>query len=258
MFFDARLHPAGLTDQDLETLRFFGVEAALVPCDATPLATVKNIRAHFDDVLNTQLPRLERAGIRGYAAFGVHPLSLPRRGLSELMQALPTYLGAASAAAVGTIGLSKNTDAERDAFTEQLLLARRFQLPAVVGTPVTAREAVTRKTLTLLKTAGLAPSAVMIQGATGSTLRLIRELGHWAALTLHPDALTVEQAVKLVRASGVERLVLETAAGDGASDILAISRAASLLDAAGLTAAVVARVTGRNAALFFKGRSSLD
>src|SRR5438445_446024 len=76
--FDAHLHPSGLTDDDLETLRYFGVEAALVPAGHTA-ASVDALFEHFDDLLNKQLARLERAGPRPYAARGVHLLALPRR-----------------------------------------------------------------------------------------------------------------------------------------------------------------------------------
>src|SRR5438046_9823835 len=87
--FDAHLHPSGLSDADLETLRFFGVEQALVPAGRAAAANVESVLAEFDDVLQHQLPRLERAGIRALAAFGVHPLTVPRRGLPELLHRLP-------------------------------------------------------------------------------------------------------------------------------------------------------------------------
>ena len=82
-------------------------------------------------------------------------------------------------------------------------------------------------------------------------MRTIREFGFVAGLTLHPDHLTVEKAVALVRSLGPERLVLDTAAGDGASDILALGRAAHRLARAGLSSKVIRRVTFDNAATLF-------
>src|SRR5450432_4224044 len=140
--FDAHLHPAGLSDQDLETLRYFGVESALVPSGRSASATVEGLLEHFDDLLEKQLPRLERAGIRAVAALGVHPSSLPRRGLAEALHRLPEYLSDRRAVAVGAIGLKLMTPPELEAFSEQLALARRLLLPVLVTCPVQQRDAV--------------------------------------------------------------------------------------------------------------------
>lgn len=79
--FDAQLHPEGLTDQDLESMRLFGVQAALVAAHHFPEASARALLAHFDDIVARQLPRLERAGIRAYAALGVHPRCIDRKSV---------------------------------------------------------------------------------------------------------------------------------------------------------------------------------
>ena len=83
--FDAHLHPESLSDQDLESMALFGVKRALVV--SHHLATEpkpKLLRAHFDNLISKQLRRLERAGIRAWAALGIHPLAVPARGLPEV------------------------------------------------------------------------------------------------------------------------------------------------------------------------------
>ena len=47
--------------------------------------------------------------------------------------------------------------------------------------------------------------------------------------------------------------MLNTAIGDGASDLLALPRASHLLEKAGLSKRVIARVTDANAATFLEG-----
>lgn len=248
--FDVHLHPSGLSDADLETLKFFGLEQALVPAGRAAAPSVEAVLAEFDDVLEEQLPRLEKAGIRAVAAFGVHPLSLPRRGLPELLQRLPQYLSDRRAVAVGAIGLKRGTPPELDAFEQQLALARRLMLNVIVWTPAESRDAVTKQTLNVLRGSGLEPSRVLVDGADAKTVRLIRECGHFAGLTLHPDCLTPETATALVRKLGPERLVLDTAAGEGASDLLGLARCEHLLEKAGLSNAVVRAVTQQNAVRF--------
>lgn len=256
--FDVRLHPAHLRDQDLETLHRFGVTRAVAVADASPKPEAAAILEHFDELLDVQLPRLEKAGIRARAALGVHPYAVPRRGLSHVLEALPARCTQGRVVAIGMVGLARGTDAEVEALREQLALAHRLSLPIFITTGAVDREKLTRRVLFELERffetetpepGRLSRDHVLLDGATGRTVRAIKALGFTAGLSLHPDALTVEKAVALVRALGPERLVLSTAAGDGAGDMLALARAEHRLVRAGLSRSVVARVTDRNAAL---------
>lgn len=249
---DPRIHPASLNDQDLETLQIFGVRGVIAVADASAHPpTPEGIFAHFDELLGRQLPRLERSGLRAWAALGVHPRVLPHRGLGQVLEALPGYFKGGKIVALGQLGLFKGDEREEEALLEQLGLAQQFNLPAIVSAPGLDKERVTRRLLATLQRAEVEPARILVDGAVGRTVRVIRELGYFAGLTLHPDHLTVEKAVALVRSLGPERLVLDTAAGDGASDILALGRAAHRLDKAGLSSKVIRRVTLDNAAALF-------
>lgn len=243
--FDARVYPAGLADPDLQTLRYFGVTrvlAAAVPPE--PPTTAASIQAQLSALLEQQLPRLHREGLDAYAAIGVPGRSLPRRGFPDVLAALPKLLTHPRARAVGPLELFKGGEAEEEAFSEQLKLARRLRLPVWVS----AREPTTRKALQLLKASGVAPATVLVDGAVGKTVKLIRACGHVAGLTIHPDGLTAEEATALVKKLGAEGLALSTGAGFGAADLLGLARTAHLLQQAGLSRGVIARVTADNAA----------
>ena len=251
--FDAHLHPEGVSDQDLESLHFFGVTTALVAADHSPIhAKVKSILGHFDDIVQRQLPRLEAAGIRAYAALGVHPGALPRRGLTEVLSALPSYFRGGKVVALGEVGLHLGGEAEEEAFLGQVELARKLKLALLVHTPSKDKERLTRRTLTLLKASLIPPAQVLVDHASPRTVRLILACGYHAGLTVHPEELSAEQTVALVRKLGAERLLLDSDSGDGAGDLLGMARAASLLAKAGLSERVVARVGFDNAAEFFK------
>jgi len=248
--FDAHLHPQGLTDQDLESLRLFGVAAAVVAADHSAEPTAKGLLAHFEEVVRRQLPRLEKQGVRAYAALGVHPRAVPRRGLSEVLQALPGWFGG-RVVALGEIGLHAGSEEEEEAFVEQLQLARRLKLRVMVHTPAQNKERLTRRTINLIRESGVAPGQVLIDHAGTKTVRLVVECGHWAGLTIHPDELSAERAVALVRKMGASRLVLDSDSGDRAGDLLGMARVASRLARGGLSDPVVAHVTWKNAAEFF-------
>jgi predicted metal-dependent TIM-barrel fold hydrolase len=246
---DARIHPAALVDQDLETLRAFGVDAVVLVSDASVHpATPAALLASFERLLTHEVPRFERAGFATRVALGVHPAVVPRRGLGQVLEELPAFLRGGKVAALGLLGLQRGGAAEEEALLEQLALARRLQVPALVATPHRNREAVTRRLLTVLQGSKLPVDRILIDGAVGRTVKTIRALGYWAGLTLHPEHLSGEKAVAVVRALGPERLVLDTGAGDGPGDLLALPRARHLLEKGGLTRAVVTRVTRGNAA----------
>jgi predicted metal-dependent TIM-barrel fold hydrolase len=250
--FDPRIHPAALSDQDLETLQIFGVKTVIAVADATAHPrTPEGLFAHFDELLGKQLPRLERSGLKAFAALGVHPSALPRRGLSQILEALPGYFRGGKVIAIGQLGLREADEAEEEALLQQLLFAHRFKLPAIVSAPGLEKVKLTRRLLATLKRSRLPPERILLDGAVGGTVKAIRELGFWAGLTLHPDHLTVEKAVSLVHSLGPERLVLDSAAGDGASDILSLGRAAHRLEKAGLSGRVIRRVTRDNAGSLF-------
>src|SRR5439155_24006477 len=119
----------------------------VVASQAQPRASAASLREHFDDLVQRQLPRLAAAGVRGYAALGVHPQAVPRRGLSEILSALPSYFTAGKVVALGAIGLHQGGEAEVEveAVSDQLQLARRLKLPVLVTTPRRDKERLTER-----------------------------------------------------------------------------------------------------------------
>lgn len=252
VLFDPRIHPAALSDQDLETLQIFGVRGVIAVADSTAHpATPEGLFEHFDALLGAQLTRLERSGLRAWASLGVHPAALPRRGMGQVLEALPGYFRGGKVVALGQLGLSKGDEKEQEALLEQLELAQRFAKKAIVTVSGVDKERHTKRLLATLKRSSLPADHILVDGAVGRTVRAIRELGYFAGLTLHPDHLSVEKAVALVRTLGPERLIFDTGAGDGASDILALGRSAHRLSKGGLSARVVRRVTQENASKLF-------
>lgn len=250
--FDARLHPEGLSDRDLDSMQFFGLSAAVVTATHFPEPTVRSLLGHFDDVVGHQLPRLERAGIRAHAALGVHPAVVPRRGLSHVLDELPAYFQAGKVVAVGAIGLHQGGEEEEEAFLEQLALARRLKLPVLVTTPYKDKERLTKRTLVLLQQSEIPPARVLVDRVNGRTVKSVLEFGFHAGLTVHPEELTAERAAQLIRKLGPSQLVLDSNAGDGAGDILGVARLVHLLQKAKLSQPLISRVGYQNAMGFFR------
>jgi predicted metal-dependent TIM-barrel fold hydrolase len=254
MWFDAFLRGRSLSPRDLSDLRFFGISGALVPSgDEVAPSGAAAVRQAWRETV-TAARRLRRAGLAGYAALGIPPRRIPVRGLEALLAELPDALGRPEVAALGAVGLHEGTALEERVLLRQLELACELRLPVVVAVPARGRERLTRRTLALLREAGLEAGQALLAGADERTVRVVRACGHLAGLSLShgagPDG--VEDAVKVVAALGPEGLVLGSDAGLSGGDLLALPRAADRLARAGLSVAVVRRVCAANAVSFLR------
>jgi len=252
VFFDAHLGATALSARDLADLRFFGIAGALCPAsDAVAPATAAAIHAAWEDLAGRVVRRLRRGGIAAWAALGVHPRRIPWRGLEALLAELPELLGRPEVVAIGEIGLEEGGAREEQVFARQLAMARELRLPVLVHTPWRDKVRRTRRILALLREADLPPERVLVDHADARTVRMIRSFGHAAGVSLSAGgrgrAGPVEEAARLVAALGPEGLVLDSDAGEGGGDLLALARAADRMAKAGLSEAVVRRVCCGNA-----------
>jgi len=253
VFFDAHLRGEGLSRRDVADLRFFGVEGALcASADATAPATAARLRKSWEELAGPTIGRLRRAGLAAFAALGIPPRSIPRRGLEALLGELPELLSQPQVVAIGPVGLEVGSEREEMAFLRQLEMARELRLPVLVHTPARADKVrLTRRVLALLKEMEVDPRRVLVDQADARTVRIIRSVGYAAVIPLSAGrpggGSAVEEAARLVRTLGPEGLVLSSDAGEGLGDLLALPRAADRMARLGLSEAVIRRVCGRNA-----------
>ncbi len=251
-FFDAHLHADGLSNQDLESMALFGMRGALIPARDALCPSAEGYLAHFEELIHLQTRRLERLGIRPCAALGVHPARIPWHGLDEILDAIPRLAVAGRLVAIGAIGLERGGPREEQVLERQLSLARELNLPVIATVPEADKLKQTRRLLAVLLASELPAASVLVGHADAQTVRLVRECGYTAGLTVNPMRLRAEDAVALVSSFGSEGLVVSSGAGAGAHDILALARTAALMEQRGLSPPVIRRVLGENAQSFLK------
>lgn len=246
MVLDALLHAGSLRRPDVEALRFFGVAGAVVPSgDGFHPATAARLREHW--AATAAAARALRGwGLKAWAALGVHPGRIPRRGLAERLAELPEWLDRPEVAAVGPCGLGAGGPLEEEVFLAQARLAAELRLPLLVWTAPRGRERLLGRLLVLLDEVELEPASVLVMHADARTLPLLAARRHRALVTM-PGPRGVEEAARLVRRFGPEAIVLGSDAGEGDGDPLALPRAADRLARAGLSVAVIKRVCLTNA-----------
>jgi predicted metal-dependent TIM-barrel fold hydrolase len=205
---------------------------------------------HWDELVQIQTQRLKMAGIRPLVALALHPSRIPWHGVDDLLHRLPYYFDDPKVVALGELGLHEGTDREEDVFERQLTIAARLRKPAIVHTPGREKLQRTKQLLALIKDSPLQPESVLIDHVSEETFSLVRGLGCWTGLTLQPGLFDAETAAAVISRHGAERIVLTSDLGEGATDLLALPKAAEALTRAGLSDELCRRVLWENPLLF--------
>lgn len=242
MFVDLHLHADGISAQDLTTLAYFGLKAAVTCARDAGAGSASDLRRHWDELVSVQAQRLKRAGIRPMVALGLHPARIPWHGADELLHRLPHYFDDPRVVALGELGLHEGTPREEDIFARQLVLAGRLRRPVIVHTPDRDKLLRTKRLLALLRESPLSSASVLVDHVSEETFPLVRGFGCWAGLTLQPGEMEAEAAAALISRHGAERLVLTSDIGEGATDLLALPKAEGALQKAGLSEELCRRV----------------
>jgi len=235
MFVDLHLHADGIPDQDLATLAYFGVRAAVTCARDAGAGSARELRRHWDELVQVQTERLRRAGIRPMVALALHPARIPWHGADELLQRLPHYFDDPRVVALGELGLHEGGEREEDIFSRQLRLAAQLRKPVIVHTPGREKLARTRRLLALIQQSPIEPARVLVDHVSPVTFALARGIGCWAGLTVQPGLFDAEAAAALISREGPEGIVLTSDIGEGATDLLALPKAAEALEEAGLS-----------------------
>src|ERR1700694_5467044 len=133
-FVDLHLHAEGIADEDLKTLAFFGLQAAVTWAHDAGAAGSAEVRRHWDELVKVQTRRLKAAGIRPLVALGVHPARIPWHGIDDLLHRLPHYFDDPRVVALGELGLDEGSVREEEILSRQLALAQLLRRPAIVHT----------------------------------------------------------------------------------------------------------------------------
>lgn len=249
---DGRIHPGGLSDQDLLDLAFFGVRAAVAVAGGdVPEGSADELLDWLDALITLQATRMRAAGIAPFFAPGIPARRLPQTGFAALLEQIPTLFERGNIVGLGGIGLHVGGRREEEAFLAQLELAISLDLPVIVDLPAEDRAPLSRRTLLLLQQSGIQAERVLVGGVDLGTWRLVRACGFTAGVTVHPSKLRPEDAVRLVEQQGAAGIVLGSGAGEGPSDLLALPRTLHLLERAGISQKIARRVARDNAIDFF-------
>ncbi|GGI03451.1 TatD family hydrolase [Egicoccus halophilus] len=262
--FDPHIHMTSRTTDDYEAMAAAGVAALVEPAFwlGQPRTNVGSFLDYFDGLLGWEPFRASQFGIVHHCTIALNPKEANDPGLRrDVLEVLPRYLAKDGVVAVGEVGYDSVTPGEDEALAAQLELARAHGLPVMVHTPHRDKLAGTRRTLDVVREAGIDPADVIVDHNNELTVDLVRDAGCWAAFSIYPDTKMDEaRMVRLLQEHGTERMLVNSAADWGRSDPLKVPKTAAAMREAGFDAAAIEQVVWTNPVEVYarSGRLELD
>jgi predicted metal-dependent TIM-barrel fold hydrolase len=263
-YFDPHIHMLSRTTDDYENMAAAGIIGVVEPAFWTgqPRTNVGTFIDYYDSLVGWERFRASQFGIQHFCTIGLNPKEANDVKLAEeVMKLLPRYCQKDKVVAVGEIGYDDMTSAEERFFAEQLELAKKLKLPALVHTPHRDKKAGTKRTLELVKEVGIDEEMVLIDHLEEQTLPLVLETGCWRGHSIYPNTkMSEDRMVALLKKYGTEKMVVNSAADWGKSDPLKVPKTGQAMKEAGFSDSDIELVLFLNPINYYaqSGRISID
>ncbi|MEV4834543.1 TatD family hydrolase [Nonomuraea sp. NPDC049486] len=259
--FDPHVHMTSRTTDDYRRMHAAGVRAVVEPAFwlGQPRTNVGSFLDYFDALLGWEPYRAAQHGIRHHCALALNPKEANDPRCAPVLAELPRYLLKDSVVAVGEVGYDSMTPEEERAFEAQLALAQDNDLPVLVHTPHRDKAEGTRRTLDVVRAAGIPPGLVLVDHLNELTVGMVADSGCWMGFSIYPDTkMDPDRMVTLLKQYGTDRMLVNSAADWGRSDPLKTREVADAMLAAGFGGDDVDQVLWRNPVAFYGQSGRLD
>ena len=222
-FVDPHIHCVSRTTDDYQYMARAGVVAVSEPAfwagyDRSSASSFADYFRHLTDV---EPVRAARYGIDHRCWLCINAKEADNVALArDVIALIPPLLGHPRVLGIGEIGLNKNTRNEITIFEEQVDLAATHDQLILIHTPHLADKHKGTSIITsILRNDGrIRPERVLVDHCEEHTLRLARDAGFWAGLTIYPvSKVTPQRAVDLLERYGTDRVCVNSAADWGES-----------------------------------------
>ena len=259
-YVDPHIHMYARTTDDYEKMALAGIESVVDP--AFWLGSARHYAGtfydYFEHLLGYEAERATQYGITHHCALSVNPREANDLALAnEVLERLPEYLDRPGCVALGEVGFDRITEAEEEVLRKQLRLAMQRRMPVILHTPHQYKKVGVERILRIIVDEGVDQRLIIVDHNTEETMPLFAGLQVWVALTVYPvTKLSPERAANIVRQYGVERLLVNSSADWGPSDVLSVPRTATLLLRLGFPREEVQRLVFWNPLRFYAQSSN--
>lgn len=222
-FIDPHIHCVSRTTDDYLYMSRAGVIAVSEPAfwAGFDRSSAGSFYDYFRHLLEVEPQRAARYGIEHFSWLCINAKEAEDVTLArEVIKLIPPLLDHPRCLGIGEIGLNKNTDNEIAIFEEQVDLAAKHGQLILVHTPHLRDkfEGTSIITSILKNDPRIRPERVLIDHCEEHTLRMSRDNGFWAGLTIYPvSKVTPQRAVDILEMYGTEGICVNSAADWGES-----------------------------------------
>ena len=252
---DPHIHMYARTTDDYEQMALAGIESVVDPSFwlGSPRHYAGTFYDYFEHLLGFEAERAAQYSITHHCTLSVNPREANDLALAnEVLERLPEYLDRPNCVAIGEIGFDRQTEAEEEIFRKQVRLARDRDMLMLIHTPHQYKRVGTERTLRILREESADERMVIVDHNTEETMPLFADFAGWAALTVYPvTKLSPERAVNIIRQYGTDRILVNSSADWGPSDVLSVPRVAQAMLKAGFSRDEVQKVVFDNPVQFY-------
>lgn len=222
-FIDPHIHCVSRTTEDYKYMARAGVVAVSEPAfwAGYDRSSASSFADYFRHIMEVEPQRAAKYGIDHYCWLCINAKEAEDVALArEVIKLIPPLLSHPKVLGVGEIGLNKNTANEIKIFEEQVDLAATHDQLILIHTPHLAdKHKGTSIIVDVLKNESrIRPERVLIDHCEEHTLRLARDNGFWAGMTIYPvTKVTPQRGADLLEQYGHERICVNSAADWGES-----------------------------------------
>jgi hypothetical protein len=220
---DPHIHCISRTTDDYQFMARCGVVAVSEPAfwAGFDRSSASSFSDYFHHLIDIEPRRAARYGIDHYSWLCINAKEAENVSLSrEVIRLIPPLLAHPRVLGIGEIGLNKNTVNEITIFEEQVDLAAKHDQLILIHTPhLQDKHKGTRIICDILKNdRRIRPERVLIDHCEEHTIRLAREAGFWAGLTIYPvTKVTPQRGVDILEQFGPEQICVNSASDWGDS-----------------------------------------
>lgn len=222
-YIDPHIHCVSRTTDDYQYMARCGVVAVSEPAfwAGYDRSTASSFADYFRHLLDVEPKRAAKYGIQHYAWLCINAKEAENVALSrEVIKLIPPLLDHPLVLGVGEIGLNKNTRNEITVFEEQVDLAAKYEQMILIHTPhLEDKHKGTAIITSILKNdKRIKPERVLIDHCEEHTIRVARDNGFWAGLTIYPvTKVTPQRGVDILEQFGPQMICVNSASDWGES-----------------------------------------
>ena len=222
-YIDPHIHCISRTTDDYLFMQRAGVVAVSEPAfwAGFDRSSAASFYDYFRHLVDYEPKRAAKYGIQHYSWLCINAKEAENVALSrEVIKIIPEFLDRPGVLGIGEIGLHKNTRNEITVFEEHVDLAAKYDQLILIHTPhLEDKHKGTGIITSILKNdKRIRPERVLIDHCEEHTIRMARENGFWAGLTVYPvSKVTPQRGADILEQFGPEMICVNSASDWGES-----------------------------------------